>query len=255
MAVVGRRHADPVGQSGRRRMFGAADAAALAEQIFGPADPHRRQIARLAGRLPANGAIRLERLQGFGAAPGMLATCGCSRLDFPDGSHGVLIAAGSIALIATLPARAAPARPARDAAGGRVARAGLAAERALRRASHRRTIGTRGRSAGAIGRSAGRVCVVRRLCRSRRRWRSARRPIPIWKACWKQIFRTSKPRRVKCLPPKSRLPWKRTRTIRHACHRNRRRRAVAERPVCRCASSGRWIPTAASRSAPTNSPA
>ncbi|WP_334369025.1 PAS domain S-box protein [Bradyrhizobium sp. AZCC 1578] len=88
------------------RMFGAASAAALAEKTFGPADRHRRQIARLAGRLLANGAIRLERLQGFGAAPGMLATCGCSRFDFPNGSHGVLIAAGDIALIAPRPARA-----------------------------------------------------------------------------------------------------------------------------------------------------
>ena len=90
------------------RLFGAASAAALAEKTFGPADRHRRQIARLAGRLLANGAIRLERLQGFGAAPGGLATCGCSRFDFPDGSHGVLIAAGNIALIAPRPAQAQP---------------------------------------------------------------------------------------------------------------------------------------------------
>jgi hypothetical protein len=82
------------------RVLGAPSAAALAAKIFGPADQHRRQIARLAGRLRANGAIRLERLPGFGAAPGMLATCGCSRFDFPDGSHGVLIAAGNISLIA-----------------------------------------------------------------------------------------------------------------------------------------------------------
>ncbi len=91
------------------RMFGAADAATLAEKTFGPADRHRRQIARLAGRLPASGAIRLERLQGFGATLGGLATCGCQRFDFPDGSHGVLIAAGNIALIAPLPARSLPA--------------------------------------------------------------------------------------------------------------------------------------------------
>ena len=90
------------------RLFGAANAAALAEKTFGPADRHRRQIARLAGRLLANGAIRLERLQGFGAAPGGLSTCGCSRFDFPDGSHGVLIAAGNIALIAPRPAQAQP---------------------------------------------------------------------------------------------------------------------------------------------------
>ncbi|UPJ54525.1 PAS domain S-box protein [Bradyrhizobium sp. 200] len=98
------------------RMFGAASAAALAEKTFGPADRHRRQIARLAGRLLANGAIRLERLQGFGAAPGMLATCGCSRFDFPDGSHGVLIAAGNIAQIAPRLAQTQPDDEAQPAA-------------------------------------------------------------------------------------------------------------------------------------------
>ena len=90
------------------RLFGTASAAALAEKTFGPADRHRRQVARLAGRLLANGAIRLERLQGFGAAPGGLATCGCSRFDFPDGSHGVLIAAGNIALITPRQAQVQP---------------------------------------------------------------------------------------------------------------------------------------------------
>ncbi|MBR1191286.1 PAS domain-containing sensor histidine kinase [Bradyrhizobium sp. AUGA SZCCT0160] len=84
--------ANPVGA----RLFGTANSTALAGKIFGPADPHRRQIARLAGRLLAGGAVRLERLQGFGATPGMLATCGCSRLDLPDGSHGILVAAGNI---------------------------------------------------------------------------------------------------------------------------------------------------------------
>jgi len=82
------------------RLFGATSATSLAERTFGPADPHRRQVARLTNRLLANGAVRLERLQGFGAAPGMLATCGCSRFDFPNGSHGVLIAAGNLALLA-----------------------------------------------------------------------------------------------------------------------------------------------------------
>jgi PAS domain S-box-containing protein len=88
------------------RVLGAASAAALAEKTFGPADRHRRQVARLAGRLLANGAIRLERLQGFGAAPGALATCGCSRFDLPNGGHGVLIAAGNITLIAPRPVQA-----------------------------------------------------------------------------------------------------------------------------------------------------
>jgi PAS domain S-box-containing protein len=80
--------ANPVGS----RLFGANDAAALVKKIFGPADSHRRQVARLAGQLPLTGAIRLERLRGFGAPLGALATCGCARLDFADGSHGVLIA-------------------------------------------------------------------------------------------------------------------------------------------------------------------
>src|SRR5437899_1639429 len=63
-------------------VFDARDDAALAAKIFGPADPQRRQIAQLAGRLSPNGVVRMERLRGFGAAPGMLATCSCARIDF-----------------------------------------------------------------------------------------------------------------------------------------------------------------------------
>ncbi|WP_234685343.1 PAS domain-containing sensor histidine kinase [Bradyrhizobium monzae] len=75
------------------RFFGAANAAALANRTFGPADTHRRQVTRLARQLPANGAVRLERLRGFGARLGTLMTCACARLDFADGSHGVLVTA------------------------------------------------------------------------------------------------------------------------------------------------------------------
>ena len=71
----------------------ATDAAALVGKSFGPADPHRRQVARLAPRLPPTGAERLERLRGFGAAPGGLATCACARLEFADGGTGVLVVA------------------------------------------------------------------------------------------------------------------------------------------------------------------
>lgn len=81
--------ANPVGA----RLFGAANGVALAQKLFGPADAHRRQVALLANRLPSNGAVRLERLRGFGAAYGRLVTCGCARLDFADGSHGILVAA------------------------------------------------------------------------------------------------------------------------------------------------------------------
>lgn len=61
------------------KFFGAANAAALARKTFGPADGHRRQVAQLARRLSASGAVRLERLRGFGAALGTLMTCGCAR--------------------------------------------------------------------------------------------------------------------------------------------------------------------------------
>jgi PAS domain S-box-containing protein len=81
--------ANPVGA----RMFGATNGATLAKKIFGPADAHRRQVAQLANRLPLSGATRLERLRGFGAPLGQLVTCACARLDFADGSHGVLVAA------------------------------------------------------------------------------------------------------------------------------------------------------------------
>src|SRR5690349_3287753 len=75
------------------RLFGAANSAELAGKNFGPADPHRRQVAQLAKRLPASGATRLERLRGFGARPGMLMTCACARLAFPDGRDGMLVTA------------------------------------------------------------------------------------------------------------------------------------------------------------------
>jgi PAS domain S-box-containing protein len=81
--------ANPVGA----RLFGAANAAALAEKTFGPADSHRRQVLQLGRRLPASGAVRLERLRGFGASLGSLMTCACARLDFADGGHAVLVTA------------------------------------------------------------------------------------------------------------------------------------------------------------------
>lgn len=81
--------ANPVGA----KLFGAANGAELAEETFGPADQRRRQVVQLANRLLPSGAIRLERLRGFGTSLGALVTCGCARLDFADGSHGILIAA------------------------------------------------------------------------------------------------------------------------------------------------------------------
>ena len=75
------------------RLFGARNAAVLAERTIGAADPHRRQAAQLAARLSPSGPARLERLRGFGAPLGRLLTCSCTRLTFADGTGGLLIAA------------------------------------------------------------------------------------------------------------------------------------------------------------------
>jgi PAS domain S-box-containing protein len=83
--------ANPVGAE----LFDARSSAVLATRTFGPANPHRRQVMQLAGALLPTGAVRLERLRGFGAALGGLTTCACSRLDFSDGGAGVLVAATS----------------------------------------------------------------------------------------------------------------------------------------------------------------
>jgi PAS domain S-box-containing protein len=74
-------------------VFRAANSVRLAGKIFSPADPHRRQIAQLAHRLLPNGAVRLERLRGFGSVLNTLVTCACARLEFADGHDGVLIVA------------------------------------------------------------------------------------------------------------------------------------------------------------------
>ncbi|MBN9598109.1 MAG: PAS domain-containing protein [Afipia sp.] len=74
------------------KFLGVPDQRALADKAIGPADPHRRQVTQLAGRLSPTGALRLERLRGFGAAPGNLMTCACARLAFGNGV-GILVAA------------------------------------------------------------------------------------------------------------------------------------------------------------------
>jgi PAS domain S-box-containing protein len=85
--------ANPVGA----KLLGSANAAALARKIFGPADPHRRQAAQLAGNLPRNGAVRLQRLRGFGAPLGLLVTCACARIEFAEDGPAILVAAAEFA--------------------------------------------------------------------------------------------------------------------------------------------------------------
>ncbi len=83
--------ANPVGV----RLFGSPSLAALTEQPFSPADPHRRQIAQLASKLIPDAAIRLERMRGFGAVIGSLMTCACVRLTFPDADDAILVIASA----------------------------------------------------------------------------------------------------------------------------------------------------------------
>ena len=72
--------------------FHAPDEDALLARTFGPADPYRRLVKQLAAILSLSGALRLERLRGFGAPLGGLMTCGCARMSF-DGNAGILITA------------------------------------------------------------------------------------------------------------------------------------------------------------------
>ena len=76
-----------------RAFFQASSDDALRARVFGPADPYRRLMKQLALRLSPSGAMRLERLRGFGAPLGGLMTCGCARIAL-DGENGILIAAG-----------------------------------------------------------------------------------------------------------------------------------------------------------------
>lgn len=75
------------------RILGARNAAVLAAKIFGPADPHRRQVLQVASQLAQSGAPRMERLRGFGSALGQLQTCVCARLSFSNGETAILVAA------------------------------------------------------------------------------------------------------------------------------------------------------------------
>ncbi|MEA2902670.1 MAG: hypothetical protein QOI12_57, partial [Alphaproteobacteria bacterium] len=81
--------ANPTGAA----VFGAPNAAALAERRFDAGQPAAAQIARLAATLPPDGAGRLERLRGFGAGIGRAVTCHCTQVTLAGGDRAVLIAA------------------------------------------------------------------------------------------------------------------------------------------------------------------
>lgn len=82
------------------RAFAQPDVATAVARGVTPADPHRRQIVQLARRLTAANETRLERMRGFGAPLGSLATCACTRLPLGDTS--------AMLVIASQPVRALP---------------------------------------------------------------------------------------------------------------------------------------------------
>jgi PAS domain S-box-containing protein len=81
--------ANPTGAA----VLGAPTPAALAILIFERTHTAAAEVARVAPTLRDDGAARLERLRGFGAALGAMLTCACARLTLPDGTSAVLIAA------------------------------------------------------------------------------------------------------------------------------------------------------------------
>ena len=74
-------------------LFGAADTRECVQRRFDVNNPAAAQIVRLAATLPSAGPPRLERLRGFGLGFGRALTCACSRLVLADGKAAVLIAA------------------------------------------------------------------------------------------------------------------------------------------------------------------
>ncbi len=73
------------------RLFSIDRLGDVGNRTFDAADPHRRQVMQAARRLRADGQARLERLRGFGAPLGRLATCACSRLTLSNGTDAVLM--------------------------------------------------------------------------------------------------------------------------------------------------------------------
>ena len=206
-----------------------------AEQSFGPADRHRRQIARLVRpaarerRHPAGAPAGIWRRARHARDLRLLAVRLCRRQPRRSDRRRQHPAD-----------RAAPGADAarqRDAAGRRIAEPVLQSRSCRSHVPERPVIASE-RSTGAAGcptarrpRKSGEapaeVCAVRCVGRARRRRRAARR-------------RNHAPAAATV----ARAPIARHRSIGRA----RRRRAA-----CRCASPGRWIAKAASRSAPTNS--
>src|SRR5262249_25648648 len=83
------RWANPTGAA----ILRAPTPAALSVRTFESTQTAAGEVARITNPLRGDGAVRLERRRGFGAAMGRPLTCACSRIALADGTTGVLIAA------------------------------------------------------------------------------------------------------------------------------------------------------------------
>ena len=84
------------------------------EKPLSPKNPHRREVAQLARRIGSSTAQRLERLRGFGARLGQLATCACSQLTMADGATVILLVRLEPFVGATTIAKTAASQAAND---------------------------------------------------------------------------------------------------------------------------------------------
>ena len=92
LGMVARRHTDPLCQPDRRGDFGRRDTRS-ARGVWLRGQRCGAQITRLATTLPDDNASRFERLRGFGAGLERTLTCRCTRARLSDGTDAILIAA------------------------------------------------------------------------------------------------------------------------------------------------------------------
>ena len=286
VALEPRRHPHPVGQSDRRGTVSTHPTGSRTGHTIDPKGSAALQIARLAGTLPHGAAPRLERLRGFGGQLGGALMCACSRVTDRRPARR-----RSWWSQPNLPGRTCRWPSRRCGCAGRLRRGRWRCSRPTALLLHATRVGAGpawlaaaslaelgaadlAGEALAAGRAAGDHCDGRLdLARTHRRQ-------PMRPCCWPPSRRP-----MRAEPPQAPLaehaathavartgPAAATahRTTAEPCQQADPLAARSRRPsmpprapasaavprasaASRCASSGRWTPTAASRSAPTNS--
>ena len=253
-------------------VFDAASPSALTGSAIDPKGTAALQIARIAGTLPHGAAPRLERLRGFGGRFGRALMCACTRVTLADRSAAILVVATEPAGPSLAARRARPAAARRRRRAGRAVCAATAvcctpppAGQASSRPAHRSRRSASSRSAGAAlaagqaGRSHVGAISVERIGRD-----AVGVLLVTFASAEAGQARCSSSRATPATPPAVEAPTpaqtspaadiaapRQRRSLRRAA--TNRRRPPPPNAASRCASSGRWMRTAASRSALTNS--